>query len=209
MDKAFYTKLRQSPQDNFACLILDKSDGQTFKGFETTDPNELKIIVKAAVSPPAELMLTTTDDSKIIEIFAKTSVVTDTYIDSICNTKKVLTGHSVRRQGTMADPEIEKIVDGGDQSNRIDVVFMGDGYTADEREQFFGDIRRLTEEMFNGDTFRSYLPLFNIWAIYVESTDSGISYDGANAKDTPFRLYRERGQLRGIYTANAPFAREV
>ncbi|XP_037039193.1 uncharacterized protein LOC119076514 [Bradysia coprophila] len=206
-DKAFYTKLRQNPQENFSCLILEKNEEQTFKGFETTDKNELKIIVKAAVSPPSEMMLTSTDDSKIIEIFAKTSIVADTYIDSICKSKKVLPAHSVHRQQIMEGPEIEKIVDGGDQSNRIDVVFMGDGYTADEREQFFGDIRRLTEEMFNGETFRSYLPLFNIWAIYVESNETGIGYDGA--KDTPFRLYRERGQLRGIYTGNAQYAREV
>lgn len=104
-------------------------------------------------------------------------------------------------------PEIEKIVDGGDQRNRIDVVFMGDGYTSVERDQFFDDIRRLTEDMFNGSTFRSYLPLFNIWAIYVESVESGIGYNGA--KDTPFRLYRQQGQLRAIYTANSQFAREV
>jgi len=84
---------------------------------------------------------------------------------------------------------------------------MGDGYTAAEKDQFFSDIRRLTEDMFNGVTFRSYLPLFNIWAIYVESIDSGIGYNGA--KDTPFRLYREAGQLRGIYTANAQYARQI
>lgn len=105
------------------------------------------------------------------------------------------------------NPEIVKIIDGGDQENRIDVVFMGDGYTADEREEFFDDIRRLTEEMFEGVTFKSYLPVFNIWAVFVPSVDSGIGYDGA--KNTPFRLYRAQGQLRGIYTGNAQYARTV
>jgi len=84
---------------------------------------------------------------------------------------------------------------------------MGDGYTIDERDQFFDDIRRLTEDMFNGDTFRSYLPLFNIWAVYVASNESGIGYNGA--KDTAFRLYRSAGQLRGISTGNAQYARQV
>jgi len=84
---------------------------------------------------------------------------------------------------------------------------MGDGYTLEEREQFFDDIRRLTVDMFNGETFRSYLPVFNIWAIYVPSNDSGIGYNGAI--DTPFRLYRQAGQLRAIYTGNAPYARQV
>lgn len=84
---------------------------------------------------------------------------------------------------------------------------MGDGYTTDARDQFFDDILRLTDDMFRGETFRSYLPVFNIWAIYVESVDSGIGYDGP--KDTPFRLYRSQGQLRGIYTQNAQYARQV
>lgn len=114
---------------------------------------------------------------------------------------------SFQKQQTREGPEIQKIIDGGDQANRIDVVFMGDGYTAAEHDQFFDDIRRLTDDMFNGDTFRSYLPLFNIWAVYIESVESGIGYNGP--KDTPFRLYRQSGQLRGISTGNAPYAREV
>lgn len=147
------------------------------------------------------------DDSKIVEIFSKTLSVLETYIGTICRTKEFVPPLPLRRAQIAEGPLIEKIVDGGDQANRIDVVFMGDGYTIDERDQFFDDIRRLTTEMFNGDTFRSYLPLFNIWAVYVESNVSGIGYNGA--KDTPFRLYREAGQLRAIYTGNAQYARQV
>lgn len=96
---------------------------------------------------------------------------------------------------------------------------------------------RLTKEMFEGVTFRSYLPLFNIWAVYVESEESGIGYRLKNChyklligltsrinkmniifvslyrysgpKNTPFRLYRESGQLRGIFPGNAQYARQV
>lgn len=153
------------------------------------------------------MLLNSQDDSNIIEIFAKTLRIMETYVDSICRSKEFVPPLTFRHQQIMEGPEIEKIVDGGDQANRIDVVFMGDGYTADERDQFFDDIRRLTTEMFNGDTFRSYLPLFNIWAVYVESNISGIGYDGP--ADTPFRLYREAGQLRAIYTGNTQYARQV
>lgn len=155
------------------------------------------------------MLLNSQGDAEIIEIFAKRLRVLETYVDTICKKREFLPPLSHRRlpRETMENPEIEKIVDGGDPANRIDVVFMGDGYTADERDQFFDDIRRLTNEMFNGDTFRSYLPLFNIWAVYVESNVSGIGYNGA--ADTPFRLYREAGQLRAIYTGNAQYARQV
>ena len=36
------------------------------------------------------------------------------------------------------------------------------GYTEAEKELHFADMERLTSDMFNGDTFSSYLPLFNI-----------------------------------------------
>lgn len=189
-------------------MLLEHNNLRIFKGFETRDANELKIITKAAVSFPADFQQSSTDDSKIIEIFAKTLFVSDAYLDTICKTRESLETSSFDgQQATAAAIEIEKIIDGGDQANRIDVVFMGDGYTAAEHDQFFDDIRRLTNDMFNGETFRSYLPLFNIWAVYVESEESGIGYNGP--KNTPFRLYRSAGQLRGIGTGNAQYAREV
>ncbi|RHZ07055.1 hypothetical protein DYB37_006818, partial [Aphanomyces astaci] len=61
----------------------------------------------------------------------------------------------------VATPVVRRIVNSGDPKNRIDIVFMGDGYTTSEDSRFFGDIQRLTDEMFKGDTFTQYLPLFN------------------------------------------------
>lgn len=207
-EKAFYTKLLQNPQADNNCLIIEENSARIFKGFATSDSNEFKTFVKPAISAPSEMGLNSSNLSKIVEIYAKTMHVLETYIDTICKTKELLAPAIAYKKRQARDgPEIKKIVDGGDQNNRIDVVFMGDGYTADERDQFFDDISRLTDDMFNGDTFRSYLPLFNIWAVFVESVESGIGYNGA--KDTAFRLYRSAGQLRGIFTGNVQFARQV
>lgn len=205
-NKSYYTKLHHSIRVNQEkCLILEENSLRTFKGFETLDKNEIRVLKRSAISPPAEMSVKSKDESEIVEIFAKELNSLEAYIDTICEIKEFITPLSVRQ--TLDEIEIEKIVDGGDQSNRIDIVFMGDGYTLEERSQFFDDIRRLTNEMFNGDTFRSYLPLFNIWAVYVASNVSGIGYNGA--EDTAFRLYREAGQLRAIYTANSQYARQV
>lgn len=200
-------KLRQNPQDDYNCLILERNSPRKFKGFETSDIKEFKIFVKPAVSAPSDMMLKSNDGSKIIEIYAKTLNVLETYTNSLCKTKEFVSPMSPRNRAPREGPEIQKIVDGGDQANRIDVVFMGDGYIAEERDKFFSDMRRLTDDMFNGDTFRSYLPLFNIWAVFIESNETGIGYNGA--KDTAFRLYRSAGQLRGIFTGNAAYARQV
>lgn len=35
-------------------------------------------------------------------------------------------------------------------------------------------MKRLHQEMFEGVTFRSFLPLFNVWAVFRASVESGI-----------------------------------
>ncbi|KAJ1549498.1 hypothetical protein HK405_000338, partial [Cladochytrium tenue] len=100
--------------------------------------------------------------------------------------------------------EVIKIVENGPPKNRVDVVFMGDGYTADERDKFVADIKRLTEDMWTGPTFRSFTPLFNIWAVFKPSKESGIGV-GGRPKNTAFGLYRDGTELRGVYCAK-PFA---
>ncbi|KAJ3281536.1 hypothetical protein HK104_011407, partial [Borealophlyctis nickersoniae] len=107
-----------------------------------------------------------------------------------------------------ADDELVKIIDNGPPENRIDVVFMGDGYTLTERDRFFTDIRRLTQDMWTGHTFASVRPLFNIWALFRPSNESGIGV-GGKPKDTAFGLYRDGSELRGIYTSKPDAARDA
>ncbi|KAJ3086718.1 hypothetical protein HK102_012645 [Quaeritorhiza haematococci] len=104
--------------------------------------------------------------------------------------------------------EVVKIIDSGPPENRIDVVFMGDGYTLAERDRFFEDIRRLTNDMWTSTTFASPRPLFNIWAVYRPSVSHGIGV-GGRAKDTAFGLYRDGTELRGVYCSKPAAAREA
>lgn len=198
-------KFRQSPEEGHSCIILQEDFCPKYRGFETDDENEFKFSSKQAMKTPTDTMVELQSDARVIEVFAKNQKSLRAFIETYCKTEERVQplelGSSIQdaEGGLLADPEIRKIVDGGDQSNRIDVVFMGDGYTAQEKvcigikevnylkkitfahflfcskqEKFFSDMQRLTTEMFEGVTFRSYLPLFNIWAIYVESQDSGI-----------------------------------
>lgn len=96
----------------------------------------------------------------------------------------------------------------GPSKNRIDVVLMGDGYTEAQQEQCFADMTRLQQDMFADITFRSYLPVFNIWAICLASAESGIGVN-SQPRDTIFKLYRDGTQLRGIYCGDTRAAREV
>ena len=105
-----------------------------------------------------------------------------------------------------AKDEVRTLVNSGPAANRIDLVFMGDGYTAAEREKFFSDITRLVNDMFIGKTFTSYLPVFNVHAVFRASNKSGIGR--GSAIDTAYGLYREGETLRAIFPSKQSAIRE-
>ncbi|KAI9293183.1 hypothetical protein K502DRAFT_306742 [Neoconidiobolus thromboides FSU 785] len=106
--------------------------------------------------------------------------------------------HSLVTRSTDTTTEVRKLLNSGDPKNRIDVVFMGDGYQLSEKEKFFSDVDYLVKKLFEGVTFSSYFPIYNVWAVYVESKDSGITRANIK-KDTAFSLYRPGEELRAIY----------
>ncbi|KAI8615264.1 IgA peptidase M64-domain-containing protein [Chytriomyces sp. MP71] len=103
-------------------------------------------------------------------------------------------------------PIVKQLINSGPSTNRIDVTFMGDGYTKDQQDLFFGDIQRLVDEMWSGGAFDGVLPLFNVWAVFVPSREAGIG-TGDTPRDTVFGLYRDGTELRGIYPSYPEVAR--
>ena len=97
--------------------------------------------------------------------------------------------------------EVQELVKQGADKNRIVLSIIGDGYTMAEKEKFFADSNRIVNDLFKEVTFKSYLPLFNIYAIFVPSKDSGIT--DLKRKDTVFGLYRApKGSKRGVMPGN-------
>lgn len=101
-----------------------------------------------------------------------------------------------------SETEVRTLIEQGRPSNRINLTITGDGYTSTEKERFFSDAERIREELFTGDTFASFKPLFNVYAVFVASKDSGIT-DGSLKKSTAFGLYRApAGSKRAILPGN-------
>ena len=61
--------------------------------------------------------------------------------------------------------------------NRLDLVFVGDGYTAGEMGQFHADVDRVLDRMFFYEPFASYRPYFRVTEVEVVSIDSGVDND--------------------------------
>lgn len=108
-----------------------------------------------------------------------------------------LRADSLQAKPVWEGSEVRTIVDQGPSENRIDLTIVGDGYTEAEKTRFFEDAKRLTDDMFIGQTFASYLPLFNVHAVFVPSNESGLS--DVERKDTALKLHRSpQGSKRGI-----------
>jgi hypothetical protein len=66
------------------------------------------------------------------------------------------------------------IEENGPTYNHIDILFLGDGYTAAEVDKFHGDVKRMTGILFSQEPFLSRRKDFNIRAVYPPSEQSGV-----------------------------------
>jgi len=68
--------------------------------------------------------------------------------------------------------ELQKM---GDPATKVDLLVLGDGYTAGERPKFERDARRFTEALFSTSPFREHQNDFNVWGLCPAAEESGVS----------------------------------
>ncbi len=67
----------------------------------------------------------------------------------------------------------QQIVHSGDPSQKVDIVFLPDGYTIEEMPKFIEDVKRFAGYMFNWSPYNELSGKFNIWAVEAPSQESG------------------------------------
>jgi len=65
--------------------------------------------------------------------------------------------------------KVVPIINNGNSSKKVDIVFLGDGYKADEQEKFIADANKFTKALFKYKPFDKYKKYFNVWAVEVDS----------------------------------------
>ncbi|MCL1907804.1 MAG: IgA Peptidase M64 [Holophagaceae bacterium] len=63
----------------------------------------------------------------------------------------------------------------GDPSHKVDLLIIGDGYTAKERNKFEKDARKMMKALFSKEPYKSRRKDFNVWGLCPPSHESGIS----------------------------------
>ena len=102
-----------------------------------------------------------------------------------------------------SDPAVERaappklnvwaVMQNGAPRDKVDLLLMGDGYTAAEMEKWHRDARRMSETLFAVSPFKEHRQDFNVWAVDTPAEESGV----ARPSDGIFR----RSPLRAAYDA--------
>ncbi|MFE2031194.1 M64 family metallopeptidase [Streptomyces hygroscopicus] len=90
-----------------------------------------------------------------------------------------------------ADGDVTPLIGNGTTADKLDVVFIGDGYTASQQEDFHADARSKWDQMSAVEPYASYKDLFNVWTVDAVSRQSGVSGDPSKdvVKDTALGSY--------------------
>lgn len=67
-------------------------------------------------------------------------------------------------------------LENGDPREKVDLVFVAEGYTAGEWNKFKKDVDHFTEVMFRAEPFESQSELFNIYGAFRPSAQSGVDH---------------------------------
>ncbi len=74
--------------------------------------------------------------------------------------------------------ETRKIQDNGDPASCVDLLFVSEGYTKDQVDSFYRDVKWLSDYIFSFEPFSQYKGKFNIWTVASVSPESGTDFPG-------------------------------
>jgi hypothetical protein len=107
--------------------------------------------------------------------------------------------------------KVIKSADNGDSHVKVDVVIIGEGYTAVEESKFRSDLKRFTEVLFKPEPYAFQKDKFNVYGIFKPSEDRGIDEPThLSYKSTPLDVtFNSMGSERYILTENNKALRDL
>ncbi|MFY9823722.1 MAG: M64 family metallopeptidase [Thermoanaerobaculia bacterium] len=81
----------------------------------------------------------------------------------------------VDRSPVPAVGTVWSVFESGPPAVKVDLLLLGDGYAAAEKDKFHADVKRLTDALFATEPFKSHRTDFNVRAIDVPSPASGVT----------------------------------
>ena len=82
------------------------------------------------------------------------------------------------REGLNPDYSFRKLVDNGNPAEKLDIVFLAEGYTVDGIEKFYEDAAKFYNSLFAVEPYKKLNSRLNIWAVASVSEESGCDLPG-------------------------------
>jgi hypothetical protein len=99
----------------------------------------------------------------------------------------------------------------GEPETKVDLLILGDGYTAQDRGKFEADAKRATEILFSRSPFKEHRKDFNVWGLCPAAQEPGISRPSTGTYRHPplGTSYDTFGSERYIMTSDNRALRDV
>ena len=107
--------------------------------------------------------------------------------------------------------EVWAVMKNGEPADKVDLLLLGDGYTAAEMGKWHRDAKRLTDTLFAASPFKEHRAQFNVWAADTPSQDSGVSRpsDGVYRRSALGTTYDAFGSERYVLDFDNKRLRQV
>jgi hypothetical protein len=109
---------------------------------------------------------------------------------------------AIARANPPAGAKVWAVQESGPPRDKVDLLLLGDGYTAAEMDKWHQDAKRLTETLFAQSPFKERRSDFNVWAIDTPADESGVSRpsDGVFRRSPLGATYDAFGSERYVLT---------
>jgi hypothetical protein len=97
----------------------------------------------------------------------------------------------------------------GDPATKVDLLLLGDGYTAGEMKKFEADARRLIRVLFATSPFKEHRAGFNVWGLCPPASESGVSRPSTGIYRDSLATYDAFGSERYILAFDNQRLRKV
>jgi hypothetical protein len=117
----------------------------------------------------------------------------------------------VDRAPSPAAGHVWAVVENGPPADKVDLLLLGDGYTAAEMDKWHRDAQRMAGLLFAVSPFKEHRQDFNVWAIDMPSAMSGVSRpsDGVYRRTPVGATYDAFGSERYVLTFDNKKMREI
>jgi IgA peptidase M64/peptidase M64-like protein len=118
---------------------------------------------------------------------------------------------AVGRAPTKGAAPVWAVMRNGEPRDKVDLLLMGDGYTAAEMDKWHGDAKRLTGILFAVSPFKERKADFNVWAVDTPADESGVARpsDGVHRLSPLRATYDAFGSERYVLTFDNKRMREA